>query len=121
MSSRPSIDAFLAAVESGRYFSRLVNAPVPHARRTTPELLYHATLSAKAPSLTVVTPVFDHSTILDDHLKSVAGSLSRPFDWIIVDDGSEDGTSGTAKMFFESGRHGLASRATIIRNPVPVF
>ena len=121
MPSQASIDAFFASVESGRYFSRLVNAPSPHARRSTPELLYHSTLSGKQPTFTVVTPVFDHSSILQGHMKSVAGSASQPFDWIVIDDGSEDGTGETAKSFFESGQHGLASRATIIRNLVPIY
>ena len=121
MASQASIDAFFASVKSGRYFSRLVNAPSPHARRSTPELLYHATLSGNEPSFTVVTPVFDHSSILRDHMESVAGSASMPFDWIVIDDGSEDRTGETAKSFFESGHDGLASRATIIRNRVPIY
>jgi glycosyltransferase involved in cell wall biosynthesis len=121
MASQASIDSFFASVGSGRYFSRLVNAPCPHARRTKPELLYHATLGGKEPTFTVVTPVFDHSTILEGCLESVAASVSLPFDWIIIDDGSEDGTSETARSFFESGNHGLASRATIIRNRVPIY
>lgn len=121
MASQASIDAFFASVESGRYFSRLVNAPSPHARRTTPELLYHATLSRMEPAFTVVTPVFDHSSILQGHMKSVAESASLPFDWIIIDDGSDDGTSETAKRFFESGHCGLASGATIISNRVPIY
>src|SRR5207244_13178927 len=67
------------------------------------------------------TPLFDHSTILQGHMKSVAGSASLPFHWIVLDEGSEDGTSETAKSFFESGHNGLASRATIIRNRVPIY
>ena len=48
-------------------------------------------------------------------------AASLPFDCIIVDDGSEDGTIERATSFFESRRSPLVARATIVRNPVPVY
>src|SRR5437667_11185026 len=54
-------------------------------------------------------------------MESVAGSGVMPFEWMVIDDGSEDRTGETAKSFFESGHDGLASRATIIRNRVSIY
>ena len=59
MSSPAAIDRFLDAYADGRYFSALVNAPLPHALRQPPELIYHATLHSVEPHFTIVTPVFN--------------------------------------------------------------
>jgi glycosyltransferase involved in cell wall biosynthesis len=121
MSSRSTIDKLLRSHNSGEYFSRLVNHPAPHRLRRTPELVYHETLRALEPRFTVVTPTFNHALIIDDYIEATATMASLPFDWIIVDDGSEDGTAERAKAIFASGRYPLVARATIIHNPVPVF
>jgi glycosyltransferase involved in cell wall biosynthesis len=121
MSSRASIDQFLRRVESGEYFARLVNHPAPHRLRTAPQIVYHSTLHDLAPRLTVVTPTFNYAPIIRDCIDATAAAASLPFDWIIVDDGSEDGTAERARAIFESIRCPLVARATIVRNPVPIF
>ena len=121
MSSPSSIDALLRRYESGEYFSRLINHPAPHRLRQAPVLMYYARLNAVEPRFTIVMPTFNHESNVQDSLNAAATAASLPFDCIIVDDGSEDGTVERATSFFESRRHPLVTRATIIRNPVPVY
>ena len=121
MSSRGSIDRFLQRVESGDYFARLVNHPAPHRLRTAPRIVYHSTLHHHEPQLTVVTPTFNYEPIIRYYIDATAAAASVPFDWIIVDDGSQDGTAERARTIFESTPYPLVARATILRNPVPIF
>jgi glycosyltransferase involved in cell wall biosynthesis len=121
MSSPSSIDALLRRYESGEYFLRLINHPEPHRLRQAPVLVYYATLNAVEPRFTIVMPTFNHESNVQDSLEAAATAASLPFDCIIVDDGSEDVTVERATSFFESRRHPLVTRATIIRNPVPVY
>jgi glycosyltransferase involved in cell wall biosynthesis len=121
MSSTSTIERVLRHYDSGEYFSRLVNQPVPHRLRKTPELVYHAALNALEPRFTVVTPTFNHGPVVLDAINATATTASLPFDYIIVDDGSEDGTPDRARAFFESRPSPLVARATIVRNPVPVY
>jgi glycosyltransferase involved in cell wall biosynthesis len=121
MSSPCTIDALLGGHDSGEYFSRLVNHPAPHRLRERPELVYHATLNALEPRFTVVMPTFNHAPGIEDAIHATATTASLPFDCILVDDGSEDGTVERATLFFESRRPSLVARATIIRNRVPVY
>jgi glycosyltransferase involved in cell wall biosynthesis len=121
MSSPSSIDALLRRYESGEYFLRLINHPEPHRLRQAPVLVYYATLNAIEPRFTIVMPTFNHESNVQDSLEAAATAASLPFDCIIVDDGSEDVTVERATSFFESRRHPLVTRATIIRNPVPVY
>jgi glycosyltransferase involved in cell wall biosynthesis len=121
MSSPSSIDALLRRYETGEYFSRLINHPEPHRLRQAPVLVYYATLNAVEPRFTIVMPTFNHESNVQDSLEAAATAASLPFDCIIVDDGSEDVTVERATLFFESRRHPLVTRATIIRNPVPVY
>src|SRR5947207_14415364 len=121
MSSPSSIDALLRRYQSGDYFSRLINHPAPHRLRQAPVLVYYATLSAVEPRFTIVMPTFNHESNIQDSLEAAATAASLPFDCIIVDDASEDGTVERATSFFQSRRHPLLCRATIIRTPVPVL
>lgn len=121
MSSRRAIDALLRDYGSGEYFSRLVNQPAPHRLRKAPELVYHATLNALVPRFTVVMPAFNHADNIQNSLNATAAAASLPFDCIVVDDGSEDGTVERAEAFFDSRRSRLLAGATILRNPVPVY
>jgi hypothetical protein len=120
MSSLPTIERFLRDHESGAYFERLVNRPAPHPRRTTPELFYYRHLHPLEPRFTVVTPTFNAASMIAAQMNATAGAASLPFDWILIDDGSDDGTPEIAKAIFESTPP-LVARATIVRNPVPVF
>jgi len=121
MSSPSTIDRVLHAHENGEYFSHLINHPAPHRRRKTPEIAYHATVNGIEPRFTVVTPTFNYELIVQDYMDATAGTSSLPFDWIIVDDASEDGTATRAKAIFEQRRYPLVARATIVHNPCPVF
>ena len=121
MSSPSAIDALLRHYESGEYFSRLINHPAPHRLRQAPVLVYHARLNAVEPRFTIVMPTFNHESNVEDSLDAAATAASLPFDCIIVDDGSDDGTVDRATSFFESGRYPLVTGATIVRNPVPVY
>ena len=66
-------------------------------------------------------PTFNHESNIEDTLGAAAAAALHPFDCIIVDDASEDGTVERATAFFESRRPTCVARATIIRNPVPVY
>ncbi len=121
MSSSSAIDALLRRYDSGDYFARLINHPVPHRLRQAPELVYHATLNAAEPRFTIVMPTFNHESNVGDSLAAAVAAASLPFDCVVVDDGSEDGTVDRLTSFFESRRSSLVTRATIIRNPVPVY
>jgi glycosyltransferase involved in cell wall biosynthesis len=116
-----AIDALFRGYDSGEYFSRLINQPTPHPLRQAPVLVYHATLTMAEPQFTVVMPTFNHESNIHDSLDGTAAAASLPFDCIVVDDGSDDGTVERARSFFESRRPRLVNRATIIRNPVPAF
>ena len=121
MSSPATIERVLRRHDSGEYFARLVNQPAPHAWRRPPELVYHAALNALEPRFTMVTPAFNHEAIIADAINAAAATASLPFDCIIVDDGSTDGTAARARSVFESRPSPLMARATIIRNPAPIY
>ena len=121
MSSSAAIDDLLRRYASGQYFSQLINHPQPHRLRQPPELVYHATVNAVEPAFTIVMPTFNHESNIADSLEAAANSASCPFDCILVDDGSEDGTVERARAFFESRPSPLVARATIVHNPVPVY
>jgi glycosyltransferase involved in cell wall biosynthesis len=121
MSSQPIIDQFLRDHESGAYFARLINQPSPHRRRRTPEPVYHAQLHPHQPRFTIVTPMFNNAPTIEAYMQATVRAASLPFDWILVDDGSDDGTAERAASIFESMRPSLVAAATIVRNPVPIF
>jgi glycosyltransferase involved in cell wall biosynthesis len=121
MSSPATIERVLRRHASGEYFDRLVNQPAPHPWRRPPELVYHAALNALEPRFTMVTPAFNHEAIIADAITATATTASLPFDCIIVDDGSTDRTAARARSTFESRPSPLIARATIIRNPVPIY
>jgi glycosyl transferase family 2 len=121
MSSRATIDRFLDAYADGRYFSALVNAPSPHGLRQPPELVYHATLHTVEPHFTIVTPVFNCAASLHGYIEATASAASLPFDWILIDDGSGDGTAERATALLRASASPLVAHATIVRNPAPIF
>jgi len=121
MSSPATIDRFLREHADGRYFGRLANHPSPHRLRRPPGVVYHAALHALEPQFTVVTPTFNIGATIADYIQATAASASLPFDWILIDDGSDDGTAERAKAIFESTRFPLVAHATIVRNPTPIF
>jgi hypothetical protein len=121
MSSPATIEHVLRSHESGEYFARLAHHPAPHAWRQTPELVFHALLNALEPRFTIVTPAFNHEAIIAATIDAAAAAASLPFDCIIVDDGSTDKTAARVRSVFESRRSPLVARATIIRNPAPIY
>lgn len=121
MSSLASIERQLRAIESGDYFRRLCNHPSPHARRRTPELLCHRTVGSRLPAFTVVTPAFNCAEGFADYVEATLASATLPFDWIVIDDASDDGTAELVRAAFERLAHPLVARATLLRNPVPIY
>jgi hypothetical protein len=121
MSSRATIDRFLDAYADGRYFRTLVNTPSPHPLRQRPELVYHAALHAVEPRFTIVTPTFDSAPSIAGYIEATARAASLPFDWILVDDGSDDRTAERATALLQTPPSPLVARATIVRNPTPIF
>ena len=105
MSSPATIERVLRSHDSGEYFASLVNQPAPHPLRRTPELVYHAPLTAVEPRFTMVTPVFNHEAIIEDAIDAAAATASLPFDCIIVDDGSTDQTAAQADRSLNHGGH----------------
>jgi hypothetical protein len=121
MSSRVTIDRFLDAYADGRYFNALVNSPSPHSLRQRPELVCHAALHAIEPRFTIVTPTFNCGPAIAGYIEATAAASSLPFDWILIDDGSDDGTAERATALLQALPSPLVARATIIRNPTPIF
>ena len=121
MSSPATIERVLRSHDSGEYFARLANHPVPHGWRRTPELVFHTRVNAVEPRFTIVTPAFNHEAIIADVITAAATAATLPFDCIIVDDGSADKTAARARAVFESRPSPLIARATIIRNPAPIY
>jgi len=121
MSSPVAIDALRRRYDSGEYFASLLHCPAPHRLRQPPALVYHATLNGLAPRFTIVMPTFNHAANIEDSLGAVAAAASLPFDCVVVDDGSEDDTVERVTSFFASGRSSLLARATVVRNPVPIY
>jgi glycosyltransferase involved in cell wall biosynthesis len=121
MSSPDTIQQFQADYRDGRYFRDLVNTPAPHRLREPPVLIHHISNSGLAPRLTIVTPTFNCASTIQSYVEATAAAVSLPFDWILVDDGSEDGTPEMAVAALNALACPLLARATIVRNPAPVF
>jgi glycosyltransferase involved in cell wall biosynthesis len=73
------------------------------------------------PVYTIVTPTFEHAASIDDYLQATTTAASLPFDWIIVDDASQDGTVDRVEQWLRERPHPLVARVVIERSPVPVY
>lgn len=49
--------------------------------------------------LTIITPVYNRASLLKNCYDSLCRQTDRDFEWIIVDDGSTDGSADTAEAF----------------------
>lgn len=49
--------------------------------------------------LTIITPVYNRASLLKNCFDSLCRQTDRDFEWIIVDDGSTDGSADTAEAF----------------------
>lgn len=49
--------------------------------------------------LTIITPVYNRASLLADCYRSLCRQTDRDFEWIIVDDGSTDGSADAAEGF----------------------
>jgi glycosyltransferase involved in cell wall biosynthesis len=57
-----------------------------------------------APLVTVVTPAYNRAHTLGRQYESLVAQTFRSFEWVIVDDGSEDDTSKLVEMWTAEGR-----------------
>jgi glycosyltransferase involved in cell wall biosynthesis len=55
----------------------------------------------KEPIYVIVSPVRDEANYIDNTINSVLSQTVRPFEWIIVDDGSSDGTGPILDRYAE--------------------
>ncbi|PYR09820.1 MAG: hypothetical protein DMF99_13940 [Acidobacteria bacterium] len=69
----------------------------------------------------IVTPTFEHASSIADYLDATLRSASLPFHWIIVDDGSRDGTADRVEAWLAAHPSPRIARATVIRNQRPMF
>ncbi len=56
------------------------------------------------PTLTVFTPAFNRAHTLPRTYESLVGQTSKDFEWLVVDDGSTDGTGDLVKGWMEEGK-----------------
>lgn len=116
-----SITHALVALQSGSYFSGLVEAPKPHSRRQVPKVM--ATRSGRKqdqPVHTIVMPVFEHERILAQNLSLLEESSTLSHDLVLIDDGSSDSSSRVASEFIQRDWEYL-NDACVVRNDVPIF
>ena len=74
-----------------------------------------------AAAYSIVTPTFEHASSIADYLDATLRSASLPFHWIIVDDGSRDGTADRVEAWLAAHPSPRIARATVIRNQQPMF
>jgi len=55
------------------------------------------------PLLTVFTPTFNRSSLLSRAYQSLLDQREQNFDWLIIDDGSEDGTEEVVRQWISKG------------------
>ncbi|MEM7309043.1 MAG: glycosyltransferase family A protein [Planctomycetota bacterium] len=60
------------------------------------QLTQEATATRRPPRVVLITPARDEARHLPDVVESIVAQTVRPFRWIIVDDGSTDGTAEVA-------------------------
>jgi glycosyltransferase involved in cell wall biosynthesis len=116
-----SADPLLQALESGAYFQRLVSRPSPHPHRVSPDVFLQATMSSEQPRFTMVTPTFNHEQIIQRTIHAALTHATMAFDWIFIDDGSEDATCETIVEALRVADSTRISSALILRNRVPIY
>lgn len=60
-------------------------------------------MGENAPLLSIVTPVYNRAELIKVCWKSLKEQSCRDFEWIVVDDGSTDGTGDTVRYFPPAG------------------
>lgn len=114
-------ERLLHELESGVYYTRLVNRPAPHPHRVAPDVLYQATINRAQPRFTIVTPTFNHEEVIRTTIGAALSHATIPFDWIVIDDGSDDATCDVVIESLRSRDASPVSRALVLRNPVPIY
>lgn len=56
------------------------------------------------PKISIITPSYNRASTLGILYKSLLSQTSKNFEWVIVDDGSEDNTEEMVKGFIEEGK-----------------
>lgn len=57
-----------------------------------------------SPTITILTPTYNRAALLPRLYASLVESDYGPLEWVIVDDGSVDGTKSTVDQFIEDGK-----------------
>lgn len=60
-------------------------------------------MSEHKPFLSIVTPVYNRADLLRNCWESLAAQTDKDFEWIVVDDGSSDGSADTVKSLPDAG------------------
>jgi glycosyltransferase involved in cell wall biosynthesis len=79
------------------------------------------TISSASPIYTVVTPTFEHARSIETQLDATLAAASLPFDWILVDDASQDDTADRIVAWMRACAHALVARATVLRHDEPCY
>lgn len=74
---------------------------------------------AAAPLLSVIIPVYNRAGSIADAIASVAGACRRPYEIIVVDDGSSDGSADRARAAIEAAGFDAVARVVTQRNAGP--
>ena len=69
----------------------------------TTEKLRYSDSSSSSPTLTIITPTYNRAHTLSACFNSLARQTCRDYQWIIVDDGSTDGTEELIESFAADG------------------
>lgn len=69
----------------------------------TTEKLRYSDSSSSSPTLTIITPTYNRAHTLSACFNALARQTCRDYQWIIVDDGSTDGTEELIESFAADG------------------
>ena len=99
-------------------YADLSGKPEPHSQTEALRIRTSHRDGAIAPTVSVVVPIFNKAEILKDMLTKLVGSLSLPFELILIDDASGDASAQIAWDFLQDAD--LADW-TLVETPVPLY
>lgn len=104
--------------ETSTTYRDLTGLSEPHSQTEALRIRRGPQLNAQAPVVSVVVPIFNKADILIDMLSKLIDSLSQPFELILIDDASSDGSEAIAWDFLQNAD--LASWI-FVETPVPLY